>query len=89
MGRSRCAVSYQHDAIDADQQQVRTLYGPVDFEIAQHWPCLTAYDDLAAYASSKGGRLPSEPELRIFLDRYQVGYEEGGNVAFRNWHPVP
>ena len=56
---------------------------------AKHWPCLTAYEDLAVYARSKGGRLPTEPELRLFLDTYQVSYEQGANVGFRNWHPLP
>lgn len=69
--------------------QVRTLYGGVSMEYAQHWPCLTAYDDLLAYARSKGGRIPTEHELRLFLDKYQVGHEEGANVGFRNWHPLP
>ncbi|TFK45574.1 hypothetical protein OE88DRAFT_1639743 [Heliocybe sulcata] len=71
------------------QVKVRTLYGPVAFHIAEHWPVLTSYDNLFAYAQSKGGRLPTEPELRLFLDKYEVGYEGGGNVGFRNWHPVP
>ena len=65
------------------------MYGPVAFDIARHWPVLTAYDDLAAYAASKGGRLPTEPELRLFLDTYDVGHAGGANVGFRNWHPVP
>lgn len=69
--------------------KVRTLYGGVPMEYAQHWPCLTAYDDLLAYARSKGGRIPTEHELRLFLDKYQVGHEEGANVGFRNWHPLP
>ena len=64
------------------------MYGPVAFDIARHWPVLTAYDDLAAYAASKGGRLPTEPELRLFLDTYDVGHAGGANVGFRNWHPV-
>ncbi|KAL1723779.1 C-type lectin protein [Schizophyllum commune] len=69
--------------------KVRTMYGPVAFDIARHWPVLTAYDDLAAYAASKGGRLPTEPELRLFLDMYDFGHAGGANVGFRNWHPVP
>ncbi|KAJ7502877.1 C-type lectin protein [Mycena galericulata] len=69
--------------------KVRTIYGLVPIDIAAEWPVLTAYDDLAAYAKSQGGRLPTEPELRLFLDTYDVGYEGGGNVGFRNWHPVP
>ncbi|KAJ7668490.1 DUF323 domain-containing protein [Mycena polygramma] len=69
--------------------KVRTVYGPVPIDVAAEWPVLTAYDDLAAYAKSKGGRLPTEPELRLFLNSYDVGYEGGGNTGFRNWHPVP
>ncbi|KAF5379118.1 hypothetical protein D9615_005872 [Tricholomella constricta] len=69
--------------------KVRTMYGPVSMEIAQHWPVLTSYDDLLAYAHSKGGRLPTEMELRLFLDTYEVGHEGGSNTGFRNWHPVP
>ncbi|KAF9467808.1 C-type lectin protein [Collybia nuda] len=69
--------------------KVRTMYGPVSMEIAQHWPVLTSYDHLMAYANSKGGHLPTEPELRLFLDTYDVGHEGGANIGFRNWHPVP
>ena len=68
---------------------VRTLYGPVPLAHAQHWPVLTAYDDLCAYARAKGGRVPTEPELRLFLDTYQVSYAEGANTGFRHWHPLP
>ncbi|KIK98122.1 hypothetical protein PAXRUDRAFT_134897 [Paxillus rubicundulus Ve08.2h10] len=69
--------------------EVRTLYGPVPMAVAQHWPVLTSYDGLSAYAKSKGGRLPTEPELRLFFDTYEVGHSGGANVGFRNWHPVP
>ncbi|KAL1938622.1 hypothetical protein VTO73DRAFT_11437 [Trametes versicolor] len=69
--------------------KVRTLYGPVPMAIARHWPVLTAYDDLAAFAAHKGGRIPTEPELRLFLDTYQDTYAEGANVGFRHWHPLP
>jgi len=58
-------------------------------KFAKHWPVLTSYDGLVTYAKSKGGRLPTEPELRLFLDTYNVGYECGANVGFRNWHPAP
>jgi hypothetical protein len=58
-------------------------------DVARHWPVLTSYDDLSLYAHWKGGRLPTEPELRMFFDVYEVGYEGGANVGFRNWHPVP
>jgi len=57
--------------------------------IAKDWPMIGSYDELSAYAKSKGGRIPTEHELRLFLDRFDVGYEEGANVGFRNWHPCP
>lgn len=69
--------------------QIRTLFGPVPMNVAYHWPVLTAYDDLVAYAASKGGRLPTEPELRLILDLYDVGFEGGANIGFRHWHPTP
>ncbi|KAG1748553.1 hypothetical protein EDB19DRAFT_1630127 [Suillus lakei] len=68
---------------------VRTLYGPVPIKIAWDWPVQTCYDNLSVYASVKGGRIPTEPELRLFLDKFSSGYEGGANVGFRNWHPVP
>ena len=69
--------------------QVRTLYGPVPLEIASHWPIVTSYDNLSIYATMKGGRLPTEPELRLFYDKFESGYAGDANVGFRNWHPVP
>jgi L-histidine Nalpha-methyltransferase / hercynylcysteine S-oxide synthase len=65
------------------------LYGPVDMEIAEQWPVLTSYDDLSTYVTVKGGRIPSEPELRLFYEKFDAGYEGGANVGFRNWHPIP
>ncbi|THU80951.1 hypothetical protein K435DRAFT_972551 [Dendrothele bispora CBS 962.96] len=69
--------------------QVRTLYGPVPMKIAQHWPIITSYDNLSTYAIVKGGRIPTEPELLLFYDKFDCGYEGGANVGFRNWHPIP
>ncbi|KAJ3534821.1 hypothetical protein NMY22_g6757 [Coprinellus aureogranulatus] len=69
--------------------KVRTLYGPVSMDVAQDWPVIASYDALSTYAQVKGGRLPTEPELRLFYDKFEAGYEGGSNVGFRNWHPVP
>ncbi|KAF7315228.1 hypothetical protein MIND_00037200 [Mycena indigotica] len=68
---------------------VRTVYGLVPLDVAAEWPVLTTYEDLEAYAKSKGGRLPTESELQLFLDKFDVGFEGGANTGFRNWHPVP
>ncbi|KAL4263281.1 EgtD Methyltransferase Superfamily protein [Pleurotus pulmonarius] len=72
-----------------DKMMVRTLYGPVPMKVAQDWPVIVSYNGLSAYAIVKGGRLPTEPELRLFLDKFESGYEGGANLGFRNWHPVP
>jgi L-histidine Nalpha-methyltransferase / hercynylcysteine S-oxide synthase len=58
-------------------------------KISRHWPVITDYDSLSAYAIVRGGRLPTEAELRLFYDNFEIGYEEGRNVGFRNWHPMP
>ena len=63
--------------------------GPVPLKIAFEWPVLTDYVSLSTYASVKGGRIPTEPELRLFYDKFESGFEGGRNVGFRNWHPVP
>ncbi|OBZ71212.1 hypothetical protein A0H81_08707 [Grifola frondosa] len=68
---------------------VRTFYGPVPMKVAKDWPVITSYDNLSTYASVKGGRIPTEPELRLFLDKFECGYEGGANIGFRNWHPIP
>ena len=87
--RVEMPASWVESEEDGGEVHVRTLYGPVPMRYARHWPCLTAYDDLAAYAAHKGGRIPTEPELRLFLDTYQVSYAEGANTGFRHWHPLP
>lgn len=68
---------------------VRTLYGPVPMQVAEDWPVMASYNHLSTYAMVKGGRLPTEAELRLFYDKFDAGYEGGSNVGFRNWHPVP
>jgi hypothetical protein len=68
---------------------VRTLYGPIPMEYAYHWPVVASYDELSAYARVQGGRIPTEPELRLFFDTFCYGYMGGMNIGFHNWHPVP
>ncbi|KDQ17224.1 hypothetical protein BOTBODRAFT_53375 [Botryobasidium botryosum FD-172 SS1] len=62
---------------------VRTLYGPAPFLHAAHWPLTASYDELASYATHKGGRLPTEPELRWFIDTH-LGSAES-NLGFKHW----
>jgi len=68
---------------------VRTLYGPVKFDVAKHWPVQTDYDDLSTYARIKGGRIPTVAELAAFSELYENGFVGRANVGFRNWHPTP
>ncbi len=58
-------------------------------DVAYNWPVIASYNDMSRYALVKGGRLPTEPELRLFYDKFEAGYEGGANVGFRNWHPIP
>ncbi|RDB14613.1 Ergothioneine biosynthesis protein 1 [Hypsizygus marmoreus] len=69
--------------------KVRTFHGLVPLKIARHWPVLASYNDLSTYATVKGGRLPTEPELHLFREKFESGYEGGANLGFRNWHPIP
>jgi formylglycine-generating enzyme required for sulfatase activity len=85
-GKVDMPVSWVDDEGDI---KVRTLYQSVPMEVAKDWPVLTSYDDLARFAHHKGGRLPAEPELRLFFDTYETGHDGGANVGFRNWHPIP
>jgi len=68
---------------------VRTLYGPIDFNLAKYWPVQATYDDLSIYAKSKGGRIPTIAELAAFTERYETGLTGQANVGFKNWHPIP
>ncbi|PWN49665.1 hypothetical protein IE53DRAFT_317214 [Violaceomyces palustris] len=47
---------------------VRTVYGPVSMKVAKHWPVQASGNQLSAYAKWRGGRLPTQAELRRFLD---------------------
>jgi formylglycine-generating enzyme required for sulfatase activity len=88
-GSGKGKVQLPASWVDKDGEiMVRTLYGPVPMKIAQQWPILTSYNDLSTYASVNGGRIPTEAELRLFLDKFESGYEGGANFGFRNWHPI-
>jgi L-histidine Nalpha-methyltransferase / hercynylcysteine S-oxide synthase len=59
----------------------------VPLSVAKNWPFIGSYDELNAYAASKGGRLPTEGELTLFRDLY--GNDVESNLGFRHWHPIP
>ncbi|KAJ3558000.1 hypothetical protein NM688_g1170 [Phlebia brevispora] len=90
LGEGKELVQLPSSWVDVNGElQVRTLYGPVPMQVAWNWPIVTSCDNLSTYAKVKGGRLPTEPELRLFYDMFNCGYAGGANVGFRNWHPVP
>ena len=76
------------DAVDGYQVRVLSLPGSVPMEVAAHWPIQASGRQLAGYAKWRGGRLPTEPELRRFLIDHPVD-KPGANIGFANWHPVP
>ncbi|KAB8074790.1 hypothetical protein BDV29DRAFT_173092 [Aspergillus leporis] len=43
---------------------VRTVFGPVPLELAQDWPVMASYDELAEYAEWVGCRIPTFEEAR-------------------------
>ncbi|CAL1712953.1 unnamed protein product [Somion occarium] len=88
-GNSKIQFPASWIELDDGEIQVRTLYGPVSMDVARRWPIITSYDNLSVYASVQGGRLPTEPELRLFYDKFDCGFEGGANYGFRNWHPIP
>ncbi|KAI0081533.1 DUF323 domain-containing protein [Panus rudis PR-1116 ss-1] len=87
---SRGKVKFPASWVEEDGEiKVRTLYGPVSMDVAYDWPIITSFDNLSVYARVKGGRIPTEPELRLFYEKFDSGYEGGANLGFRNWHPIP
>jgi formylglycine-generating enzyme required for sulfatase activity len=89
-GAGKGKATYPASWVEVEgETRVRTLYGPIPMSVALDWPVMTTYSNLSVYAEVKGGRLPTEAELRLFFDKFEAGYEGGSNVGFRNWHPVP
>lgn len=71
--------------------KVRTLYGPVGLDVAGHWPLIASKVEIESYAKSKGGRLPTEVELRAFWAHPEGSRPAGhlANIGFKHWHPIP
>jgi formylglycine-generating enzyme required for sulfatase activity len=70
--------------------EIKTVLGRVPFELAAGWPVQVSGEQARAYASSRGGRLPTEAELRraTFGDR-PPEMPSRGNLGFRRFSPVP
>jgi formylglycine-generating enzyme required for sulfatase activity len=76
---------------DSGEWKIRTLYGSVDFNVGGDWPLQASKLELDAFANAKGGRLPTEGELRLLWDHPEGPRPAGesANIGVRNWHPVP
>ncbi|KAL7009977.1 hypothetical protein EMMF5_000886 [Cystobasidiomycetes sp. EMM_F5] len=89
-GSPRSLLPGSWTEISAGKYGIKVLTQPsvVPLELAKEWPCMASGKQLAAYATSVGGRLPTEPELRRFMLDHPADHI-GSNIGFRNWHPVP
>lgn len=74
-----------------DLETVRTFYGPASMAIAGDWPLMASKIEIEAFAAWKGGRLPSEAEMRALWESPEGPRPDGesANIGFRHWHPVP
>lgn len=74
-----------------DVDTVRTFYGPLEMAVAKDWPLMASKNEIEAFAQWKGGRLPTEAELRVLWESEEGPRVDGesANIGFRHWHPVP
>lgn len=64
---------------------VRTVFGPVPLELAQDWPVIASYDELAEYAKWMDCRLPTYEEARsIYM--YSAWLKQKGGDSVMNGH---
>ncbi|WVQ98171.1 hypothetical protein IAU59_005293 [Kwoniella sp. CBS 9459] len=84
-------ASWVRPASSDGEWRVRSLYGPQSFEVAGKWPLMASKLELDEYAKWKGGRLPTEAELRVLWRNESGPRTSGGecNTGVKNWHPVP
>ncbi|KAJ5690496.1 hypothetical protein N7462_004888 [Penicillium macrosclerotiorum] len=64
---------------------VRTVFGPLPLDLAQDWPLIASYDELADYAKWMKCRLPTYEEVRsIYLHADKLKDDRAG--CFTNGH---
>lgn len=59
---------------------VRTVFGSVPLELAQDWPVIASYDELALYAQWMGCRIPTFEEAKsiyVYSDKLKDGVSNG------------
>ncbi|KAJ5561057.1 Methyltransferase domain of unknown function DUF2260 [Penicillium sp. DV-2018c] len=74
-----------------DNFKVRTVFGPVPLKLAEDWPLIASYDELAEYAKSMQCRIPTFEETRSiyhYADQLKSGrgtdgYSNGANGALK------
>jgi formylglycine-generating enzyme required for sulfatase activity len=86
---------------DGKELLVKTVFGPVPFELAEGWPVQVSGDQARRYCAAQGGRLPTEAELYRAayttpageLRHYPWGDEppslHHGSFGFAGWYPAP
>ncbi|GAA5920253.1 hypothetical protein JCM1841_000446 [Sporobolomyces salmonicolor] len=67
---------------------VKTLWGEVEMPYAEEWPVSASAEQLERFAKDKGGRLPTFPELALFLQHHPAE-SPSSNLGFSSLHPVP
>ncbi|CAG8601947.1 3506_t:CDS:2, partial [Dentiscutata heterogama] len=70
------------------EYKVRTIFGPVDMDVAMNWPVLLNHEQAISYAEWTKMRLPTEEELRCFYDTYSQNPNLDANFGFAHWHPT-
>ena len=88
--------------VRADGQiQVATVSGRVPFALAEGWPVQVTGTAARAYCAARGGRLPTEVELKRAATGEPGGGQRsypwgeadpttvGGNFGYRSWSPDP
>ncbi|WVQ69374.1 uncharacterized protein L199_007591 [Kwoniella botswanensis] len=90
LSKETAPASWMYDETKGEWN-VRSLYGPLSFEVAGRWPLMASKLEIEDYAKYKKGRLPTEEELRMLNETEQgprtIG--EGVNTGVKNWHPTP
>lgn len=78
---------------------VKSVFGPVPFDLAAGWPVQVTGEQARAYCAHHGGRLPTEAELHraAFGDELEqdrpwgaaAGDHAAGDFGFTRWYPSP
>ncbi|KAJ5433330.1 Ergothioneine biosynthesis protein 1 [Penicillium daleae] len=79
-GINESSPSATHDFVH--NFAVRTVFGQVSLNLAQDWPVIASYDELASYAQWVGCRIPTYEEVRsIYLYADQLRGIDGHTTA--------